>query len=239
MNRVVDSEAEYLVLTFLDQAEGPVGCGQLADFLRQRGLSISEATVGRLLREFDHQDLTARDGFRGRSLIGAGTARLDELRRRRTLEAYSSELVAALHATEIEELADILVARRAIERETARLASFRIGQPQAEELAALVTEYEQCEDVRRMAQIDLAFHRKLAEIAGNRVLQAATQLVHQEAETVPIPEGVSHSMRRLLVSDHRRIMEAIRDRDPGRAELAIVRHIDEIIRVVREHGSPN
>lgn len=234
MNRSESNEVEFLVLKFLHEQEGPVGSGQLADYLRQHGQSISEATVGRLLRDLDLKHLTSRTGFRGRSLTEAGLARLEELRRWRTLQAYSSELVDALHATRLDQLVDILVARRAIERETARLASQRARPDDMQELERLVSQYEQSNDARVMAKIDLAFHRKLAEMAGNRVLQAATQLVHQEAELVPIPESVSLAMRRLLAGDHRRIMEAIAAKDPQRAEAAMVRHIDEIIRVVRE-----
>lgn len=236
MSRTEPREIEFMVLEYLEQMGGPIGSGQLADYLRQRGHTISEATVGRLLREMDHKQYTARTGFQGRGLTEQGAVRLEELRRRRALEDYSHELVDAVQATDLDQLVDVLVARRAIERETARLAAGRVTPADVAELEDYVCQYEDCGDPKEMARHDLAFHRKLAEMTGNRVFQAATRLVHQEAEGVPIPEHVTERMRRQLVGDHRRLFEAIRAGDPEQAETAMVQHIDAIIRAVGEHA---
>jgi len=236
MNRETGSDVEFLVLEYLDQATGPIGCGQLADYLRQRGHPISEATVGRLLRDLDLKELTTRAGFRGRSLTHTGTARLEDLRRRRTLEAYSSELVDALHFHRVEELIQVLVARRAIEREATRLAAVEATPADVQELADLVEQHEKADDPRVLAYIDMAFHRKLAETSRNRVLQAVTQLVHQEAELVPIPDAVAVTMQQTLAGDHRKVLSAIQNSDPEAAEQAMMQHIDSIIRTVKEQS---
>ncbi len=236
MTRDAGSEVEFLVLEYLDQATGPIGCGQLADYLRQRGHMISEATVGRLLRDLDLKELTARAGFRGRSLTQSGTTRLEDLRRRRTLEAYSTELVDALHFHRIEELVEVLVARRAIEREATRLAAIEATPQDVADLADLVEQHEKADDARVLAYIDMAFHRRLAEISRNRVLQAVTQLVHQEAELVPIPDAVAVNMQQMLAGDHRKVLEAIQAGSPEAAEQAMMQHIDSIIRVVKDQG---
>lgn len=236
MTRNSPEDVEFLILECLDQADGPLGCGAVADYLRRHGHPVSEATAGRLLRDLDLRGYTTRAGFRGRSLTEVGVARLGSLRHNRTLSTYGSELFEALSARRVDEVVDILVARRAIERETARLAAERARPEDVAALELILEQYEKADSASAMARADMTFHQKLAEISGNRVLEAATRLVHGEVSTTPLPPSVSLRMHRRLAEEHRRILESIRTRDPEGAERAMVHHIEGIIEAVRQHA---
>lgn len=227
------ADLEYLTLSFLDSAGGPVGSGALCDWLRQNGNDISEATVGRFLRELDFRSLTERAGFKGRVLTEKGNATLAEARRERAMEHSSAELIRALQANALDEVVDVLVARRAMERETARLAAIHATDDDLQALDALLHRYEVSDQVPAIAETDFAFHVHLAEISHNRVLQAATRLIHAQAKSSAIPAPIHRKLKPDLARQHREIVDAIRAHDPARAEAAMVAHLDGVIEVVR------
>jgi len=228
-------DLELLVLTVLDQVDGPVGSGAVCDWLRQQGATISEATAGRYLRELDHKGFTQRAGFRGRALTPSGHERLTELRRERAAAASSNELVSALRASGLQDLIDVLVARRALEREIVLLAATRVEERDLEAMDTLLQRYETVDSSAAAAEADFAFHERLAEVAGNKVLQAAAHLILSEAHANPIPAGIQRRMRPVLARQHRAVLEALRAHDAARAEAAMVNHLDELIEAVERY----
>lgn len=224
------NQQEYLILSALADAREPVGSGAVSETLRAAGLPVSEATAGRLLRSLDLKGYTSRDGFRGRSLTPLGLGRLQELRRERQRRSTSTELMNLLRASHRDDLIDILVARRAIERETARLAALNARTEDLRELSEVVgltpgTDGE--EDVR--------FHKLIARASGNRILEAAVDLIRQDAQLSPVLVYIRQQVQSTLVAEHRRILKAIQSRDPAAAEAAMVDHLENLIRDVRKY----
>jgi GntR family L-lactate dehydrogenase operon transcriptional regulator len=183
-----------------------------------------------MLRTLDLRGYTSREGFRGRFLTPLGLGRLDELRRERQRTSTSKELMNLLRASQRDDLIDILVARRAIERETARLAALNARQEDLRELAEVVglaPGSDGGEDVR--------FHKLIARASGNRVLEAAVDLIRQDAQLSPVLVHIRQQVQSTLVSEHRRILRAIQSRDPVAAETAMVDHLENLIRDVRKY----
>ncbi len=226
-------EVELLVLEFLQQSGGPLGCGAVSEYLRRHGHSVSEATAGRLLRDLDAQGYTTRVGYRGRALTDSGVARLAMLRQSVAMSAYSSDLLEVLSVARAQEVVDILVARKCLERETARLAAERASEADLAELEAALRRYEEADSPEAAARADLDFHNRLAAISGNRVLEAVLRLIRGEVETTPLPSAVVSRIQPRLAREHWEILDAIRSRDPDRAERAMLAHIEGIIRDVR------
>lgn len=226
-------EIEYHVLAILGRAKEPLGSGAISDGLRQAGQTVSEATAGRILRELDYKGYTCKFGFRGRALTNSGQVRLDELERQRRMQGYSNDLLTALKVSERDQLIELLVARRAIEREVAHLAAERCTPENLAEIERKVAAYGQAADAPAAAEADLEFHQALAAVAGNRVLQAATHLMHAEAQALPIPPEIAQKMRPEWASDHWAIVDALRANDPVGAEQAMVRHIERIIESIK------
>lgn len=231
-----EADLEYLVLSYLDQIDGPVGSGAICDWLRQEGSGISEATVGRFLRELDIRNYTERAGFRGRTLTEKGKSRLAKLQHERAVAHSSTELMRALRVNDLDEVVGVLVARRALEREIARLAAVCATERDVEALEVLIHRYETVGPLHAAAEADFAFHSRLAEISGNKILQAATRLIHAEAQASMIPEPIRRKLRPTLALQHVEIVDAIRTRDPQRAEAAMVKHLDLLIDAVQLYG---
>ena len=114
---------QLAALATLAAAGGPVGASTLMAALRAEGMELAEATAGRYLRQLDEAGLTRSLGKRGRVLTPAGRRRLNDLRLRSKLAAQGARVAAAARSRDVDDLIDLLYARRAIEVETARLAA--------------------------------------------------------------------------------------------------------------------
>jgi GntR family L-lactate dehydrogenase operon transcriptional regulator len=142
----------------------------------------------------------------------------------------------ALQPSDIQDVVGVLVARRGLEREAARLAAIYVSAEQLEALEALIHQYETAEDLDVAAAADFSFHTRLTETAGNKVLQAATRLIHAEAQSTMIPETIRRQIKPAMALQHAAILAALRDHDPNRAEQALIGHLDYIIEAVQRYG---
>jgi GntR family L-lactate dehydrogenase operon transcriptional regulator len=228
-------ELEYQTLTLLAGAGEPLGCGTVAERLRAIGTTLSEATAGRFLRETDLRGLTARAGFRGRVLTPLGKERLEQLRAERQRAICRSEFIKLLRAHGRDELLEVMVARRAIERETARLAAMKARDEDIEELNEILLEHEaHTYDEPYPGMHDTMFHKRVARMSGNRVLEAATDLIRQDGQVTQVLDWIRKEVKSSVVSDHREILNALKRRDPVAAEKAMVKHLENVAQEIEE-----
>lgn len=229
------AEIAYL-LKYLGENPAPVGSGIACEVLAKAGFQVSEATVGRLLRFMDTQGYTERVGYRGRILTPLGRKHIGRLADRESRQRYSDRLAELVRSRSLTDLLDTLVARRAIEREIARLAAINITPEQVEKLAVIITEYETGEG-DRIAHGDVAFHKALAEAAGNKVLKAALDLIRQDAQLSPVLGFIREQVHSKVFADHKNIFDAVAAKDPPAAEQAMVAHIENLIVDVKNYWS--
>jgi len=229
---------EYEILSILEEKEEPVGSNLLSRLLAARGIEVSEATVGRLLSEMDRRDLTRRQGFQGRVITEKGRRRLNQIRRLQHRLTYGNRFIDTLESRKKEDLIDILVARRAIERELARLAALHATEAEVRLMESVLQEQEQHTAQNEMtAEQDVRFHRLIAVAAKNRVLAAALDLIRQDGQLSPILEYIRNKVGSKLVVGHGKILRAIADRDPAGAEQAMIDHIESLIDDVQKYWS--
>jgi GntR family L-lactate dehydrogenase operon transcriptional regulator len=232
-----ETNLTYKVLSYMAREEGPVGASALCKWLNQNGTQIGEATVGRLLRELDTQNLTQRAGYQGRTLTEQGQEALAQMRHEQNVLRTSVDLMEALDVKTRRQAIDVLVAGRAIEREAARLAALNATAADVAALEELAECYDAAERAAAIAQMDFAFHVLLAELSGNKVLQTAAQLTHARALTSAILTPVHLELKPTVSHQHREILAAIRARDPEAAERAMADHLEHVIGVLRR-GDP-
>ncbi|MFZ5634758.1 MAG: FCD domain-containing protein [Bacillota bacterium] len=229
---------EYEILSILEERAGPVGCGLLSQLLEARGLAVSEATVGRVLTEMDRKDLTRKVGFQGRVITDQGRQRLEQIRRVQHRMTYGNKFIDTLESRKKEDLIDILVARRAIERELARLAAIHATDAEIRLMESVLREQEEHTAQRQMtAEQDVKFHRLIAVAAKNKVLAAAQDLIRHDGQLTPILEYIRTKVGSKLAVGHGRILKAIRERDPAGAEQAMIDHIESLIDDVHKYWS--
>lgn len=228
---------EYLTLLIIDQSESPVGSGHLSRELKNYGWDVSEATAGRMLAQFDVANYTTRVGFQGRVLTSTGQSRLKELEEKKQRSEQGLEFFKVLETRTPEELIDILIARRAIESEIARLAAEHATDDHIKELWAI--QRLQKERVAHWkggaAEQDIAFHRVLAKAGRNKVLEGAMELIRQDGQLAPVLEYIRKEVHSVVSLDHAKIVSAVEAHDPDAAHQAMVDHVENLIRDVRKY----
>ncbi len=228
---------EYLTLLIINQSQSPVGSGYLSREFKNYGLDVSEATAGRILAQMDSLNYTNRIGYQGRTLTSKGTERLKELEEKKIRSDQGQEFFRALESRTKDELIDILVARRAIEREIARLAASNATEDEIKGLWHIQRmQKERVAHVRGgAAEQDVAFHRIVAKASRNKVLEGAMELIRQDGQLAPVLEFIRKEVHSVVSLDHAKIVTAIEKRDPDLAEKAMVDHLENIIRDVKRY----
>jgi DNA-binding GntR family transcriptional regulator len=86
------------------------------------------------------------------------------------------------------------------------------------------------------AQVDVALHRAINDLAGNRELSVTAERTHRRIQSVRVRSAVPGRLR-IAQDQHAEIVEALRLRDPVRAEAATRTHIesakDNVLTVLR------
>ncbi|MTI94813.1 MAG: FCD domain-containing protein [Firmicutes bacterium] len=234
----MEERAEVICLMqyMLNNPDEPIGSGKASQVIEAAGYQVSEATVGRLLRQLDIKGYTDRQGYRGRLLTEQGINFIKQLLGEEMRRRHSIALARQVRSRNKDDLIEILVARRAIEREIARLAAANSSDQQILQMSSLIETYETA-STDAVAEGDVAFHELLAEAAGNKVLRAALNLIRQDGQLSPVLGFIRTEVHSRVFADHRKIFEAVKARNPEAAELAMVNHIESLIADVHKYWS--
>ncbi|SHM74399.1 GntR family transcriptional regulator, L-lactate dehydrogenase operon regulator [Caldanaerovirga acetigignens] len=226
----------YQVLKTISNSSVPVGSGFVRESLRLNGYDISEATVGRILREMDAEGYTEKVGFKGRILTSYGIEKLRELEHDHKIHHYGNELINVIKVTGRKNLIDILIARKVIESQLARFAAQYITRRELKEIEEVIKfQRIHVEKGLSIAEDDVRFHKLIAQAARNRVLDAALDLIRQHGQLSPVLEYIRKKVKSKVLLDHEKIFEAIASRNPEEAENAMVNHIENLIEDVEKY----
>jgi len=226
----------FFILKAIDNSQVPVGSGYIRNSLQMQGLDISEATVGRILRQLDVKGYTEKIGFKGRKLTSIGKKRLEELERENTINHYGKELLNVIRVTGKQELLDALIARKAIESQLAKLAAMYITDEEIHEMQNIIKRQEiHVKEGISIADDDVEFHKLISKAARNRVLDAAMDLIRQHGQLSPMLEYIRKEVKSTVLLDHKNIYEAIASRDHELAEKAMINHIEKLERDVKQY----
>lgn len=226
----------YIIMKIIANSQIPVGSGFIRDNLTMQGFNISEATTGRILRELDNKGFTEKIGFKGRNLTSLGHKKLKELEQEYRINHYGNELLNAIKVTGKQELLDILIARKAIESQLAKLAAQFITTKEIQEMEQIINiQQEHVDKGLSIADDDMKFHKAVSLAAKNRVLDAAMDLIRQHGQISPILEYIRKEVRSTVLLDHKNIFQAIVSRNPDMAEKAMIRHIENLTNDVKKY----
>ncbi len=223
------------VLHMVHAARRPLGASALAAALQQEGVHVSSATAGRLLGDLEEQGYLVQVSNKGRVLSEQGKAFLEDFQEQEHLQGLAFQLLQEIRWGNTEEMIGVLVARRAIERETCRLAALHATEREAEEILTFAEILEQGESFseRHAAVMDHKFHEALALASGNAVLLAALRLIHRGPSFWRSLANVRSDKRYSIRGDHLSIAQAVVDRNPDEAERVLLEHLDKIIDAVK------
>ena len=235
------TQMEFALLAHLADLNYPYGARLLHQHLAESGFAVSEASVSRALLDLDEAGLTSRAGSKGRLITDAGRQLVRAMRDSRDRDA---ELARALDIRAIEQVFDLLHARRAVESEAARAAAERITEEELAQLRSLLAQHRQHLEAgtvgRRCA---LVFHRTVAQYSGNPLLVTLANTIL--SDQLDYLEGVMDVVTALRGSanespnDHALILEALSAHDQEAAEAAMRTHLSRLIRELKDFAASN
>lgn len=151
----------------------------------------------------------------------------------RDLELFGFVVSSPFRGTQVRQIskADLLIypIRAALESVAARAAAERIDDAtlgRLEELIATMCEAASNNNAKAQADADHAFHATIIKAAGNRMLEHVWQTMRLSITTC-VTHAVTHRSLHEIAERHNVVLDALRARDPERAEKAIRRHIEE------------
>jgi GntR family transcriptional repressor for pyruvate dehydrogenase complex len=123
-------------------------------------------------------------------------------------------------------LLELTEARRSLEISMVQLAATRRTGDQVEAMEETLRTMERHrDDLFVCVEKDIEFHELMAQATGNRVFEmiheSIAELLSESRRKTMLRSGVN-----LPVAEHRRILDAIRDRDPEQAVAAMSAHLD-------------
>ena len=225
------------MLTIINNADGqPLGCGAISTLLSRNGHTISEATVGRYLRDFDNMQYTEKVSNQGRVLSEKGKERIGIISNQEATFLGGIRFAEAIRSHTKEDLIEVLVARRAIESELAYLAALNNNKSCQDKLREIIEEQKKhIADVKSFSDQDVIFHKAVAKMAKNRVLEAAIALIRQDSQLSPILTHIRKEVNKRIYVDHMTIYEAIMDGKAEEAREAMKAHMEGLIKDVTEY----
>jgi transcriptional regulator of heat shock response len=236
--RNMPSEKEIAILECLGENTSPMGSWNLLDKLEKRGMPSSSATVGRVLNHLEHKGYARKVGASGRMITQKGLEYLSSVRVSDHIQKHTEMLELWISTDVLEDYLRVLEARRAIEREAARLAAANIKESELCDLKTLLEEqekkYRQKESV---AEIDVNFHRLIAHASRNKVLEVLYSMLFSYGQQSSLFEEIRNHVNATYMVFHWKIYDTLRAHDQDSAEAAMVSHIEALMVDVRKYWS--
>ncbi len=132
-----------------------------------------------------------------------------------------------------------LEARRIIESDIASMAAARINEIQLARLDQLLVEMARENEIGAIGEeADREFHHTIAEATRNSALVSTVEHLWMFRETSPMMVVMLNKARAYgvqpMIEDHRRILEALKERDPDGAHAAMHAHLSRVIDALLE-----
>jgi len=225
-----DREGAMLALMqAMSTSSGPLGTRNARRELAERGMTVSESSVSRLLREMDARGWTVPVGTKGRVLAAEG--------RRRAAEAVLADRASNSlnHAVrDVKDLLDLLRARCAVESALAGDAARKPDEPGIVKLQDLCDQHAGAIGSAPMIrQPGLQFHRGVVAMSTNRMLKVAAEMMlapHLDrVESVLDTILATRRDEEKVVAEHQAVLDCIRRQDPVGAEQAMREHFEVMI----------
>lgn len=219
------------VLAAIKDLDSPLGAGNLREILMTNGIVISEAGIGRLLRDLRVSGYLSKIGFQGHVITDEGLQYLNELNESKQLNESLRNLMNQSGPLHGFSLADVLIARRALEREAAFQAALNASDEDIARLEEIVQQ-QSCDlnKNEKYANLSTSFHAELINISGVPLLKQLYEFIGLSLQwQKKIIGAVNKIYAKPLKVTHQNVLNAIKEREPEKAARLIGEHLTYIM----------
>jgi GntR family transcriptional repressor for pyruvate dehydrogenase complex len=160
--------------------------------------------------------------------------------------AASTQLIRTALAISPHDLLQVSLLRRAIETQCARTAANKITDEQISELEVIhhdMVELSRAQprDMLATMRRDFDFHVKIVQIGGNELMRNVLEVLQEFVIAAMVQTLYQPGLPQPAKDQHQEMLDAVRARDPQRAEAAAAAHMDLLdarLKFVLERGAP-
>lgn len=225
---------DYSILKLLEKHEKPTGASSIKRELKNLKINISEATIGRVLFNLDNMGYTLKDGYRGRVITDKGKLYLNNIQRKKDRIKKGKLFLNVLDIQEIDILLEALEARKVIESQMAKFAAAKSNIQTEKDFKIIIESHERVIKNLSEYEYNVPFHKYVATLAGNKILELMLQMVMDDTRFTPALKKIEKSLGTKTIEEHKVIAEAIIKKDPEGAERAMADHIEALIKKVEK-----
>lgn len=220
---------ELTILEIIAKASDPIGSWYIVNEFEEIGITISSATIGRLLNQLEKRGYLEKHGIKGRTITKLGKETIKSEYKSLKLEEHKKTLDDLINSNVLHKFLMVLEARKAIERTTARLAAEHISNEELDKLKINIEKQQSdYEDNNSIAQDDIDFHRTIALASRNEALYSLYMMLSLMGQQSELFEELRKRVNRHYMSAHKAIYEALAEHSPEKAEKSIVDHLDQL-----------
>lgn len=140
-----------------------------------------------------------------------------------------SRTASFVSGSSLEEMYELSMIRKTVEGFTFRRAAERVTEEQCDELQALVERMREAarnKDMEALERIDTQFHERVCELSGSRILLRVWLPLFTQLRRFITQAHQRYFPQRTEIADgHQPLVDALRSRNPRKAEAAITKHI--------------
>ena len=228
-------DREIQILHMVQNSSTPIGAWAIVGLLEDEGASASPATVGRILNRLERQGYLRKSSFKGRMITPAGVAKIKHTQKMKLLDKYNQELDSLSTSTKLQHFLMVLEARKTVERDIIRLAARNMTDEVIQELDQIEATREQYYlRSMRSSKSDVDFHYTVAVASRNEVFIIFSQILCALTQRTELFDFMGEKNGKPFYTGHKGILEALKERDPDKAEAAMTEHIDTLIGAVKK-----
>jgi len=233
---ILNDDKTLCILEIVSSSEEPLGSWNLVDLLEDKGISVSPATIGRILNRLENLGFLKKQGVKGRLITPKGEEAIRLAQKLKTADRYQKQLKEIINTDLLHDYLMVLEARKAIEKATARLAAVNATKEDLDLMNSILYKQESNYKAHKSgAEVDISFHKAIAKASCNKVLEILYSIIALSGQQSKLFEHIREQVRAPYTYSHRAILRAIEDHDPEEAEHCIEDHINCLIEDVNTY----
>lgn len=232
MNKSTKKNYREILNTIKNLGE-PVGAIQISQMM-----SISQATVGRIMLRLEEEGLISKVSNKGRIITEKGIKYLNEENIRYSQKEDVNKLIETVNNVSKEMLMEVLEVRKLLEVKTVEMACINITKEDIDELENILRKHEwELKNGVMACDLDLQFHLSIAKISGNKTIYQILKLILTENNAYAKFSIVGEEYKDNQTKHHKEIIEAIKNKDITGAKKAIYKHLEEVRLEVEQYNT--
>ena len=229
-------DKEILILEMIKDSTEPMGSWNIVNRMAEENIETSSATIGRILSKLESLGYLQKEKFRGRVITDKGLHAITINKQLKDIATQQNKLSKYTDPKLLEDFISVLEARRAIERETARLAALRATAEDIELMDRILSNQEnKYKEHQWITEDDLDFHKTIARSSKNGILETMYNFLAIFGQQSRAFEYLREKIHAEYMVSHRRILNSIKAGNSQEAEAAMLDHIDSLVSDVNKY----